>query len=136
MKKIILLITLSLFFISCELNTDEPKYNLELVNVNEVEFPLAFAKDSTTNIPVKFLRPTSCHFFDSFYYLRNGFDRTVAIYCAKANQTNCVIDNVTPVEVILPFRPTELGTYHFRFLSGEDADGVLQFIEFNATVDH
>lgn len=136
MKKIILFFALGVLLTGCELSDDNPNFNLELLPVSQVNMPTAFAKDSITEIPVKYIRPTSCHFFDSFYYAKNGFDRAVAIYAAKANNVACQDDGVTEIEVPLRFKPTELGTYHFRFISGENPDGSLQFIEYDVTVDH
>ncbi len=136
MKKIVVLIALGFFISSCEVGDDRPNYGFEFVAVSEVTMPTEFAKDSITEIPVKYIRPTSCHFFDSFYYEKSGFDRVLGIYCAKALLDDCQLDNVTSVEVPLRFKPLELGTYHFKFISGENPDGSLQFLEYDALVDH
>ncbi|MES2747173.1 MAG: hypothetical protein V4648_02275 [Bacteroidota bacterium] len=136
MKKIILFIALGLFFTSCDLGDEEPNYTLEILPISEVTMPTAFAKDSITEIPLKYIRPTSCHFFDDFYYEKINFQRTVAIYCAKANLDNCQNDNVTVIEVPLRFKPTELGTYHFKFWTGENSLGANQFLEYDVVVDH
>lgn len=136
MKKIILFIALSLLFTSCDIGGDSPNYVLKIVPVNQVTVPIAFAKDSVTNIPVKYIRQSSCDFFNSFYYERTDFTRTVAIYCAESLQENCQADNVTLVDVNLAFKPTQFGVYHFKFYTGQDASNVAQFIEFDATVDH
>ncbi len=136
MKKTILFIALGLLSISCELGDDSPNTTLEILTVSEVNMPTAFRRDSITEIKVKYIRPTSCHFFNSFYYNGEDFDRTVAIYCAKTNQQGCQTDNITSVEVPLRFRPTEIGTYHFKFWSGEDANGLDQFLEYDVIVDH
>ena len=136
MKKIIIIITLGLLLISCDPGEGQPNYSLEILPVSGVVMPTAFRKDSITEIKVKYLRPTSCHFFESFYYTIDEFDRTVAIYSAKANQEGCQNDNVTVIEVPLNFRPTNLGTYHFKFWTGENATGGPQYIEYEAIVNH
>lgn len=136
MRKIILIIPFYFLLSSCELNSGQPELTLETLPVSEVNMPTAYAKDSITEIPVKYIRPTSCHFFNSFYYAKNNFDRTVAIYSARATQASCQTDNVTIIEVPLRFKPTEIGTYHFKFWSGEDVGGLDQFIEYDAVVDH
>lgn len=135
MKKIISALAIGFLFISCDLG-DEETSSLELLPVNSVDMPTAFAKDSITEIPVRYTRPTTCHFFNDFYYSRVGFKRTVAIYTVNLNQTNCQNDNVTLVEVPLRFKPAELGTYTFRFYTGDNAQGVSQYIEYDAIVDH
>lgn len=136
MKRVLLFLTLGLLFAACDIGDSDIGYTFDMVPVSTVDMPADFAKDSITEIPVKYLRPTSCHFFDSFYYVKNGFDRTVAIYCAKVNDMGCQVDGTTELEVPLRFRPTELGTYHFKFFSGENIDGTPQFLEFDAVVDH
>jgi len=136
MKKLILFIPFYFLLSSCELNSGQPEASLEILPVSEVDMPTAFARDSITEIPIKYIRPTSCHSFYNFYYNKNNFDRTVAIYSSKSNLTSCITDNVTAVDVLLRFKPTEIGTYHFKFWSGEDALGLDQFIEYDAVVDH
>jgi hypothetical protein len=136
MKKLILLIPFYFLLSSCEFNSGQPEASLETLTVSEVDMPTAYAKDSITEIPIRYIRPTSCHSFYNFYYDKNNFDRTVAIYSLRSNLTNCVTDNVTVVDVVLRFKPTEIGTYYFKFWSGEDAGGLDQFIEYEAVVDH
>lgn len=136
MKKIILFIPFYFLLSSCELNSGDPVSTLEALPVSQVDMPTAYARDSITEIPVKYIRPTSCHFFYDFYYVKNNFDRTVAIYTSRATNASCQTDNVTVIEVPLRFKPTEIGTYHFKFWSGEDALGVDQFIEYDVIVDH
>ena len=136
MKKIISALAIGFLFISCELGDDDSS-RLELLPVNSVDMPTAFAKDSITEIPVKYIRPTTCHFFNNFYYDSNvDFKRTVAIYTINLNQSGCQNDNTTLVEVPLKFKPTTLGTYNFRFWTGDNAQGISQYIEFDAIVDH
>lgn len=137
MKKLILFIALGVFFSSCDIGSDDTtNYAFDLVPVSSVTMPATFAKDSTTNIPVKYIRPSNCHLFDSFYYEKDGFTRTVAINCVRFLQDNCQTDNATEIEVNLPFRPIELGTYHFKFYTGRDSSNVAQFLEYDVVVDH
>lgn len=136
MKKIFLFMALGTLFASCDIGGDESGYVLDLVPVSSVNMPADFAKDSITEIPVKYIRPTSCHFFDSFYYDKSGFNRTVAIYCAQSIQGGCQVDNATEIEVNLRFKPTELGTYHFKFLTSQSNISVPQYLEYDVVVDH
>ncbi len=135
MKKIIAALVIGLLFMSCDLGEEDPT-TLEVLPVESVEMPTAFAKDSVTEIPVTYIRPTTCHFFNNFYYSKVAFKRTVAIYALDLNEAGCQNDNVTLVEVPLPFKPTALGTYNFRFWIGDDAQGVSQYIEYDVVVDH
>jgi hypothetical protein len=135
MKRILFLIITALFITSCSLPEDETT-TVDLVPVNTVEMPTAFAKDSITEIPVTYTRPTSCHVFSDFYYYINGNERTVAVYCAKLNQDICTTDVPYPTTVPLRFKPAYLGTYHFKFFTGTDDAGLDQFIEYDAVVNH
>lgn len=135
MKRIVLFIAISLFFVGCEPASDE-YLQYDLLPVSSVDMPTEFAKDSITEIPVKYIKPTTCHFFYDFYYQKLGLNRTVAIYAATSGNPNCQPDYVTEVEIPLRFKPTELGTYHFKFLIGENPDGTNIFLEHDVVVDH
>jgi len=136
MRKIILLIPFYFLLSSCDIKGGESELTLEILPISEVNMPTAFARDSITEIPVKYIRPTSCHFFDSFYYAKNGFERTVAIYAGRPTRGNCQTDNATIIAVPLRFKRTEIGTYHFKFWFGENSGGADQFIEYDVVVDH
>lgn len=135
MKRAISLLLVSLTFISCDLN-DEESYSQEILPVAKVEMQTAFAKDSTTTIIVKYLRPSNCHFYDDFFYERQGFTRIIAIYSSKLQKDNCqTIENDT-IAVPMKFRPTEIGTYLFKFWKGTNASGEDTFYEHAAIVNH
>ena len=136
MKKILLTTILSLVFVitSCDIYEDEPIY-IQVSAVSEVVNPNQYAKDSITEIPVKYKLPSQCHVFRQFYYEAHDFNRLVAIESLKTGNNTCPQDEELRTAVLL-FKPTSLGTYHFKFWLGEDAQGVDQFIEFDAVVDH
>ena len=136
MKKILLTTILALVFVftSCDIYEDEPIY-IQVSAVSEVVNPNQYAKDSITEIPVKYKLPSQCHVFRQFYYEAHDFNRLVAIESLKTGNNTCPQDEELRTAV-LRFKPTSLGTYHFKFWLGEDAQGVDQFIEFDAVVDH
>lgn len=136
MKKILLttILALVLVFTSCDIYEDEPIY-IQVSAVSEVVNPNQYAKDSITEIPVKYKLPSQCHVFRQFYYEAHDFNRLVAIESLKTGNNTCPQDEELRTAV-LRFKPTSLGTYHFKFWLGEDAQGVDQFIEFDAVVDH
>jgi hypothetical protein len=135
MKKIIFLIAFSLILFSCDVS-DEQTYSYEINPVFQVVMPTEFAKDSVTNITVKYKRPSSCHLFSDFYFESFGFVRTVAIENIKVAQDNCQTDNQTVLEMPLPFKPKSIGTYHFKFWTGTDAQSIDQYLEYDVIVDH
>ncbi len=135
-KKFLLTVVflVGLVFTGCDLSEDEPIY-IQVSAITEVTNPNQYAKDSITEIPVKFKLPSQCHVFRKFYYESHDFDRVVAIESLKSGNNTCPIDEEL-YTATLRFRPTTLGTYHFKFWLGEDAQGVDQYVEFDAVVDH
>lgn len=135
MKRIIL-IGLVLTFYSCSIPNDEENFKYEVNPVYQVTMPTKFAVDSVTIIPIKYKRPSSCHFFNDFYYNPVDFTRTVAIGMLVSTSGTCQTDNTTIIEVPLKFRPSFEGTYHFKFWTGTNTSGVEQFQESDVVVDH
>lgn len=138
MKKFIFITLSSLLLFSCSLDNPNEGFNPEIVPVSSVEMPTKFRVDSITEIPVTYIRPTSCHVFSNFYYNSIGNERTVAVYCSKVSNSNCIdgSGNDYPLTVPLSFKPKTTGTYHFRFWTGVDTNGTDQYIEHEVVVDH
>lgn len=134
MKKIVLSFILTFAIVSCTPEGEE--FSLDVLPVAKVEMQTAFARDSVTNIPVTYLRPSNCHFFEDFYYLRNDFTRVIAIYNSKAIKESCQTLENDSIEVNLRFKPAELGTYTLKFWKGVDASGQDEFFEYQAVVNH
>jgi hypothetical protein len=135
MKPIFLILAFSFLIISCDASYQEPEQSLETIPVSSVDMPTKYAKDSITEIPVSYIRPTVCHSFYDFYYFRENNDRTVAIITLKQNSGSCPASQ-TSYTVPLKFKPTALGTYHFKFWTGVNAQGVDQYTEYDAVVNH
>ena len=85
MKRIFLILTVCFLTFSCSPSNDNPQNTLETLPVSQVVMPTQFAKDSITEIPLSYIRPTVCHSFFDFYYLRDGMTRTVAILSLRDN---------------------------------------------------
>lgn len=136
MKKIILILFLVSLFVSCSKNQDERlQYQFETIVVKSVVFPTKFAKDSITEIPMKYILPTNCYGFNGFYYLKEANNRTVAIETIKYLQNNCTA-NTTERQDILKFKPILTGTYHFKFWKNTTPAGLDEFFEYDAVVSH
>lgn len=136
MKRIASAIALCLLLASCA--PEGESYTLEILPVAKVEFEseLTFAKDSVTEIPVKYIRPTNCHFYQDFYYDRIDFTRIVAIYNARLNKDDCQSFENDTIMVPLKFKPNQLGTYIFKFWKGTNDAGEDLYFEYNAVVNH
>jgi hypothetical protein len=135
MKSIFLSIALSFLLISCTTDYQESDQSFETLPVSLVEMPTKFAKDSITEIPISYIRPTVCHGFYDFYYLREGMTRTVAVIAFKQNNESCPASQIT-YTAPLKFKPSETGTYHFKFWTGRTVQGVDQYAEYDAIVNH
>lgn len=135
MKKAILFSAAFVLLVSCNNNDDDYQRTVELLPVAKAEMPTEFVKDSITNIPVKFLRPTTCHIFDGFYYQKESNQRTVAVYLEQLEQSNCVTPLDTSIQV-LNFKPRDTGMYHFKFWKGKDSSGTNLFDEYDVHVAH
>lgn len=135
MKRILLILSISFLISSCDISYGEPEQTLETLPVSLVEMPTKFAVDSITQIPVSYIRPTVCHGFYDFYYLREGMTRTVAVVAFKLNNESCPVSQIT-YTAPLKFKPTAIGTYHFKFWTGRTVQGVDQYAEYDAIVNH
>lgn len=123
MKKIVALIGVFLMLISCSTETDEPKVHYEVLPIDSVVMPTDFYVNVENEIIINFLRPTSCHGFDGFLYEKDGFTRTVAVQAFVVEQENCTVLTNAMSEQTLKFKPTEIGTYLFKFWKGKDTNG-------------
>ena len=128
------LLLLTVSFTSCNTDNEEPYY-IQISGFTEVTNPAKFAKDSITNIPLLYTLPSKCNSFNGLYYDANDMQRIVAIESIRKGNNACNVDDQVYSET-LRFRPTKLGTFHFKFYTGKDAQGVNQYFEFDAVVDH
>ncbi len=119
--------------ISCDLSADE-QTEYTVGPVQEVTMPENYKVGSISEIKIRYQRPTSCHFFNGFYYNAVDNTRTVAIYFAKMKQTDCIEVASDIYEVTLNFKPERSGTYIFKFWDGANEDGTDHFTEFTAEV--
>ena len=133
MKRMIFLFMVAITAISCDLNDDENAAEYVISPVQDVTMPATFKVDSISQIKIRYKRPTDCHIFNGFYYDADRYNRTVAIYFAKLNRSDCApTENV--FEVPLDFKPKYAGTYTFKFWDGSNEDGTDHFTEYQAVV--
>ncbi len=136
MKYIYMLLAVGFLTLSCETKYEGLTETLETLPVSQVVMPVKYAKDSVTEIPVQYIRPTVCHSFYNFYYERSGLTRTVAIISVKENDASSCPPSQLEYTATLKFKPAALGTYHFKFWTSTDTQGVNHFIEYDAIVNH
>lgn len=70
MKKFIVL-SLALFVLaSCSLDDDRQNYRSVFLPIESVDIPDEFTLGKTYPITVSYLKPSTCHAFKEFYYLK------------------------------------------------------------------
>ena len=72
MKKFFVLCLTTLLFASCSINDDGPNFSFEILPVESVVIPDAFTLGETYPITVSYFRPSTCHTFKEFYYLKEN----------------------------------------------------------------
>jgi len=123
MKKIFLLTVLSVALFSCSLDDDSPKSYQEILPIESVNIPEEFEYGGVYEISMTYLRPSTCHVFNNFYYQIEGSQRTVAIISTVYTDQDCEALVDEPAEVSFNFEVTSTEPYVFRFFQGTDESG-------------
>jgi len=128
MKKFIALSFALLLFTSCSINDDGTNYSFEILPIESVDIPEAFTLGEVYPITVSYFKPSTCHSFKEFYYLKENNERTVAAinYAFEKNGCETLTDEL--VEATFNFIVTSNGSYIFKFWQGEDDNGEDQYL--------
>lgn len=122
MKKIFFLLLIAISFSSCSVD-DGNDFYYEILPVESVVIPEEFVLGQTYEITVTYLRPTTCHVFNNFYYESELNQRTVAIVTTVYQNNDCLPLIDQQVEATFNFMVNSNGTYVFKFWQGEDENG-------------
>ena len=122
MKKAILLLLTGCLAWNCDLD-EGVKFTQEILPIESAILPATFKKDSLYKIPFKYIRPSTCHAFEGFYYQKEDNIRTIAIATTVYKQNNCTTAPINPLQVELQFRPSINGSYIFKLWKGKNAQG-------------
>ena len=134
MKKILAFICVFMLTISCSDEESTPPIRYVLVPIQNVEIPEVMYVETSYNIGVEYVRLSTCHGFDGFYYQKNGFTRTISVQNFVVEKPDCLpLVNQVYSENMM-FQPTEPGTYLFKFWKGKDDSGNDVFLEIERTV--
>ena len=135
MKKLLALSLALILCASCDLNDDNSgNYSFEILPVDSVDIPSEFVLGETYPITVTYLKPSTCHSFREFYYVKNLNERTVAPIMYVFENNNCeTLDDVTE-DATFNFIVTSNGSYIFKFWQGEDANGDDQYLTIEVPV--
>ncbi|WP_295985708.1 hypothetical protein [uncultured Algibacter sp.] len=128
MKRLVVFCLTLMLFASCSVDDDSTSFSFEVLPVESVDIPDEFELGETYPITVSYLRPSTCHGFKEFYYLKENNERTVApiTYVFDNNDCETLEDNL--VEATFNFIVTSNGSYIFKFWQGEGTDGETQYL--------
>lgn len=127
MKRLLILSLTLILFVSCDVDDDDD-YRLDVLPIENVTMPETFTLGETYPITVSYFRPTSCHSFKDFYYLKNNNERTVAIINYELIDDDCVILEDELVDATFNFIVTSNGSYIFKFWQGVDENNEDQYL--------
>jgi len=133
MKKLLVL-CLALIFASCSVDDDSTNYSFEVLPVESVDIPDEFTLGEVYPITVSYFKPSTCHAFREFYYLKENNERTVAPIDYVFEKNNCQDLNDELIEETFNFIVTSNGSYIFKFWQGEDANGEDQYLTIEVPV--
>ena len=134
MKNLLILCLTLILCASCSIDDDSTSYSFEVLPVESVDIPDEFELGETYPITVSYFKPSTCHAFREFYYLKENNERTVApiTYVFDNNDCETLEDNL--VEATFNFRVTSNGSYIFKFWQGEGTDGETQYLTIEVPV--
>ena len=127
MKRLLVLCSI-LLLASCSINDDGANFSFEVLPVESVEIPSEFELGETYPITVSYFKPSTCHSFKEFYYLKENNERTVAAINYVFENNDCADLEDTLVEATFNFIVTSNGSYIFKFWQGEDTNGEDQYL--------
>ena len=134
MKNLFVLCLTLMLFASCSIDDDGTSFSFEILPVESVDIPEEFELGETYPITVSYFRPSTCHAFKEFYYLKENNERTVAPITYVFDNNDCEILDDNLVEATFNFKVTSNGSYIFKFWQGEDADGETQYLTIEVAV--
>ncbi len=120
MKKFFVLSFLVTLLFSCSLDDDNPSFSFEILPIEDVDIPEEFTLGEVYPITVTYDRPTNCHAFRDFYYLKENNERTVAVISTLFEENNCVDLVDESLTATFNFQVTSNGSYIFKFWQGQD----------------
>ena len=134
MKRLLVFCLTLILFASCSVDDDSTSFSFEVLPIESVDIPDEFELGETYPITVSYLRPSTCHGFKEFYYLKENNERTVAPITYVFDNNDCQSLEDKLVEATFNFIVTSNGSYIFKFWQGEDTDGETQYLTIEVPV--
>ncbi len=120
---------------ACELEDDSIKYHFVPLQITSVDMPDSFTLNETYEISVTFIRPSSCTFFEGFDVRQADTTiRNVVAIGSEIDDQQCaqVVEEVTESFNFLVIYDQD---YLFRFWTGEDENGVSEYLEISVPIN-
>jgi PBP1b-binding outer membrane lipoprotein LpoB len=135
MKKIISLLALVFILNSCSTDDNSgPKYLFEFARIESVDIPTEMVVGSTYHIVIHYRKPSTCHYYNGFYYEKDGNVRTIAVESAVVQSNNCQLLTDEIADCSFDFYATTEGSYVFKFYQGKDDQGNNIFLQYEIPV--
>lgn len=139
MKRIALLMVLTLSLYSCDTDDDGPNLNFTIAEITGTDLPEYFEIGESYDLEVTYELPNACHQFSNFSvnpYVDEETDSTFVIEIAAlisydANITDCTEEGeLTDSRTIRDLRVSseDYNNYQFKLITGEDEDGEAEFL--------
>lgn len=130
LKAFLLLLVLN----ACDIGDDEVNYHFVTLEIIDVSMPETFNLNETYEIGVTVLLPNGCTQFEGFDVISEGTTvRNVVAIGTERNDVACT-EVISEVETTFDFVCLYPETYLFRFWTGEDEQGVPQYLELEVPV--
>ena len=91
MKRLVVFCLTLMLFASCSVDDDSTSFSFEVLPVESVDIPDEFELGETYPITVSYLRPSTCHGFKEFYYLKENNELSQWL---KHINPNIIINNI------------------------------------------
>lgn len=136
MKRLLIIILLFGLVFSCSQDdsiTDD--FTIELLPIEQVNFPSSFMFDEIYTIEYNYRKPTDCNLFHDLYYSIEGDERTLAVFSKKLNNDYCQTLDEEIVTRSFDFHCTkDNGSYIFKIWQGENNNGEDEYLIYEVPI--
>ena len=119
---------------SCDIGEDEVNYHFVTLQVLEVDMPEAFRLNETYEVGVTVLEPNDCTHFDGFNISSEALTVRQVVPIGTELDDQVCAEVISRNETSFEFTCLYSEPYLFRFWTGENEEGVPQYLEIEVPV--